>query len=97
MVMHLKLTDKEMQEVCRISANCTESVERLHQRLEMLTWGDGLLEFRMQAGVGLLPWMEQLQELSDRVNLRLQKSGVPVGPSLEVYKEWLARQNTPEI
>jgi hypothetical protein len=97
MVMHLKLTDEEMQEVYRISASCTESVERLCQRLEMLTWGDGLLEFRMQAGVGLLPWMEQLQELSDRVNLRLQKSGVPVGPSLEVYKEWLARQNMPEI
>ncbi len=97
MVIHFKLTDEEMQEVYRISASCTESVERLYQHLEMLTWGDGLLEFRMQAGVGLLPWMEQLQELSDRVNLRLQKSGVSVGPSLELYKEWLTRQNTPEI
>lgn len=97
MVMHLKLTDEEMQEVYRISANCTESVEGLYQRLEMLTWGDGLLEFRMQAGVGLLPWMEQLQELSDRINLRLQKLGVPVGPSLEAYEEWLTRKNTREI
>lgn len=94
--MHLKLTDEEIQEVHRISANCSESIERLSQRLEMLTWGDGLLEIRMQAGVGLLPWMEQLQELSNRVNLRLQESGVPIGPSLEVYEEWLARQNTTE-
>lgn len=81
MVMHLKLTEEEMQEVYRISANCTESVERINQCLEILTWGDGLLEFKMQAGVGLLSWIEQLQELSDRVNLRLQKSGIPVGPS----------------
>ncbi|MFZ9737824.1 MAG: hypothetical protein ACO3EZ_07440 [Prochlorotrichaceae cyanobacterium] len=95
--MHLKLTDEEMQEVQTISASCTESVGRLYQRLEMLTWRDGLLEFRMQASVGILPWMEQLQVLSDRVNLRLQQSGIPLGPSLEVYEKWLARQNKPEI
>lgn len=92
--MRLKLIEEERQEVFRISENCTKSIEKLCQRLEMLTWGDGLLEFRMQAGVGLSPWMKQLQELSDRVNFRLQKSGVLVGPSLEAYKEWLARQNT---
>jgi hypothetical protein len=83
--VQLKLTDEEMQEVYRISVNCTESVERLCQRLEMLTWGDGLLEFRMQASVGLLPWMEQLQELSNQVNKRLQEAGIPFGPSLEYY------------
>ena len=72
--MQLKLTDEEMQEVHRISLNCSESAEGLCQRLEMLTWGDGLLEFRMQAGVGLLPWMKQLQGLSDQINKRLHES-----------------------
>lgn len=90
--MQLKLTDQEMQEVRKISESSTESVERLLHRLEMLTWGDGLLEFRMQSSVGLLPWMEELQDLSDRVNRRLQKSGIPLAPSLEAYKEWKARQ-----
>jgi hypothetical protein len=90
--MQLKLTDQEMREVRKISENSTESVDRLLHRLEMLTWGDGLLEFRMQSSVGLLSWMEQLQDLSDRVNRRLQKSGISLGPSLEAYKEWKARQ-----
>jgi hypothetical protein len=85
--MQLKLTHEEMQEVYRISANCTESLERLCQRLEMLSWGDGLLEFRMQAGIGLLPWMEQLQELSNQINKRLQESGIPFVPSLEAYQK----------
>ena len=84
--MKLKLTDKEMQEVCQISKISTQGLESLLHRLEKLTWGDGLLEFRMQSSVGLLPWMEQLQNLSNRINNRLQKSGIPLGPSLEAYK-----------
>jgi hypothetical protein len=95
--MQLKLTDEEMQEVYRISVNCTESVERLCQRLEMLTWGDRLLEFRMQAGVGLLPWMEQLQELSNQINKRLQEVGIPFGPSLEDYQKNTGRQEAHKI
>ncbi len=90
--MQLKLTDEEMQEAYRISANCTANVESLYQRLEMLTWGDGLLEFRMQAGIGLLPWMEQLQELSDQVNRRLRYSGIPFGPTVEAYQECINSQ-----
>ncbi len=69
--MPLKLTDEEMREVNRISKNSTQSVESLLRRLEMLSYGDGLLEFRMQSSVGLLPWMEQLQNLSNRINSRL--------------------------
>ena len=84
--MCLKLTQQELRDVYQISASCNQSVEALCQRLEKLTWGDGLLEFRMQAGVGLLPWMEQLLQLSDRINQRLQDSGVPFGPSLEDYQ-----------
>lgn len=84
--MQLKLTDEEMQEVYKISKNSTQSLESLLHRLEKLTWGDGLLEFRMQSGVGLLPWMKQLQNLSNRINNRLQKLGIPLGPSLEAYK-----------
>jgi hypothetical protein len=37
----------------------------------------------MQADVGLLPWMKQLQALSNRINLRLQTSDIPINPSLE--------------
>lgn len=86
--IELKLTKQEMQEVRKISANSNQSVESLIQRLEKLTWGDGLLEFRMQSGAGLLPWMVELQRLSDRVNHRLQQSGIPLGPSLKAYQEW---------
>ena len=90
--MQLKLTEQEMRAVRKISKNSTESVEKLIHRLELLTWGDGLLEFRMQSSVGLLPWMEELQALSDRVNDRLQKQGIPFGPSLEAYQAWKAKQ-----
>ncbi|MGB3516547.1 MAG: hypothetical protein WBA43_08825 [Elainellaceae cyanobacterium] len=85
--MRIKLTGEEMREVYMISANCTQSVESLCARLEKLAGGDGLLEFRMQADVGLLPWMKQLQQLSDRINLRLQTSDIPINPSLEKYEE----------
>ncbi len=95
--MQLKLIDEEMQEVCRISANCTEAVDSLCQRLEMLTWGDGLLEFRMQAGVGLLPWMEQLQNLSDQINKRLYSAGIPFGPTLEAYQECIGSQKAMKL
>ena len=95
--MQLKLTDEEMQEVYRISANCPESVEMLCQRLEMLTWGDGLLEFRMQASVGLLPWMKQLQKLSNQINQRLQGSGRPFGHSLETYQNNTSRQQSSKL
>jgi hypothetical protein len=90
--MQLKLTDQEIQEVRKISKDSNESVKRLLHRLEMLTWGDGLLEFRMQSSVGLLPWMIEIQDLSNRINRRLNKSGIPVGPSSEAYREWNARQ-----
>jgi hypothetical protein len=90
--MQLKLTDQEIQEVRKISKDSNESVKRLLHRLEMLTWGDGLLEFRMQSSVGLLPWMTEIQDLSNRINRRLNKSGIPVGPSSEAYREWNARQ-----
>ena len=70
--MQLRLADDEMREVYQISKNSTQSVESLLNRLEMLAKGDGLLEFRMQSSVGLLPWMEQLQDLSNRINHRLQ-------------------------
>lgn len=89
--MELKLTDEEMQEVYRIAENCAESVERLCQRLEMLTWGDGLLEFRMQGGYPLA-WMDQTKDLSDRINARLQAEGIPFGPTLEAYQENIRRQ-----
>lgn len=81
--MRINLTNEEMREVYMISANCTQSVESLCKRLEKLAGGDGLLEFRMQADVGLLPWMKQLQALSNRINLRLQTSDIPINPSLE--------------
>ncbi|MGB3311810.1 MAG: hypothetical protein WA939_18880 [Nodosilinea sp.] len=90
--MQLKLTDEEMQEVYRIAENCAESVERLYQRLEMLTWGDGLLEFRMQGGHPLA-WMDQTKDLSDRINVRLQAEGIPFGPALEAYEEIIRRQS----
>ena len=90
--MQLKLTDEETQEVHRIASNCSESVERLCQRLEMLTWGDGLLEFRMQESVGLLTWMEQLQDLSVQVNKRLQESEVLPEPALEDYQKHSERE-----
>ena len=84
--MELKLTDIEMREVCKISENSNQSVESLLHRLEMLTWGDGLLEFRMQSESScLLPWMKQLQDLSNRINHRLQELGIPYGPSLKAY------------
>jgi hypothetical protein len=91
--MRLKLTNQERREIHHISARCNQSVEALCQRLEKLTWGDGLLEFRMQAGVGLLPWMEQLLKLSHQVNQRLQDSGIPFGPSLEAYQEAIRADN----
>ncbi|MEM8829695.1 MAG: hypothetical protein AAGE96_10100 [Cyanobacteria bacterium P01_G01_bin.19] len=69
--MQLKLTEEEMREVDQISNSSNQSVESLLRRLEMLSYGDGLLEFRMQSSVGLLPWMEQLQDLSNRINSRL--------------------------
>lgn len=87
--MELKLTQEEMREVYKISKSSTKSVESLLHRLEKLTWGDGLLEFRMQSSVGLLPWMEQLEDLSNRINHRLQKSGIPLGPSLKAYKRYI--------
>lgn len=91
--MELKLTDAEMREVRRISKDCEQSVEMILDCLERLTWRDGLLGFRMQAeGAGLLPWMEQTSDLSDRVNRRLEKSGIPLGPSLKAYKQWKKEQ-----
>lgn len=87
--MELKLTKEEMREVYKISKNSTESVESFLHRLEKLTWEDGLLEFRMQSSVGLLPWMNQLHDLSNRINYRLRKSGIPLGPSLKAYKRHL--------
>lgn len=87
--MELKLTDKEMQEVRRISRECDQDIEILLDCLEQLTWRDGLLGFRMQAEAAeLLPWMKQISALSDRVNRRLDESGVPLGPSLKAYKQW---------
>lgn len=91
--MELKLTDAEMQEVRRISKDCDQEIEILLDCLERLTWRDGLLGFRMQAEVGeLLPWMKQISALSDRVNRRLEESGVPLGPSLKAYKQWEKEQ-----
>ncbi|MEM6715170.1 MAG: hypothetical protein AAF827_09020 [Cyanobacteria bacterium P01_D01_bin.6] len=91
--MQLQLTPAETQALHAIATNHSLSVEGLHERLETLTWGDGLLEFRMQSSIGLSPWMEQLSALSDRVNLRLRKSGIPAGPSLEAYAAWLSRES----
>ncbi|MEM1309747.1 MAG: hypothetical protein AAGF98_09730 [Cyanobacteria bacterium P01_H01_bin.153] len=92
--MQLKLTPAERQALQAISRRSSISVESLHERLELLTWGDGLLEFRMQSSTGLLPWMEQLSDLSDRVNRRLRKLGILAGPSLEAYEEWLSKQSS---
>ncbi|MEM6837915.1 MAG: hypothetical protein AAF609_13780 [Cyanobacteria bacterium P01_C01_bin.120] len=91
--MQLELTPEEQQELQAIAESSSLSVESLHERLEVLTWGDGLLEFRMQSSVGLSPWMEKLSNLSDRVNLRLRKLGIPAGPSLEAYEEWRSKQS----
>ena len=90
--MQLKLTDEEMQEVYLIAQDSDLSVESLLSRLELLTWGDGLLEFRMQTG--LLHWMEQLSDLGKRISGRLRSEGIPFGPSLEAYEAWLATQQT---
>ena len=91
--MQLQLTPEETKELHAISTNHALSLEGLYERLEILTWGDGLLEFRMQSSIGLAPWMEQLSALSDRVNRRLRKSGVPAGPSLDAYEAWLSGQS----
>lgn len=90
--MQLKLTAQEMQEVRTIAEHSAEPIDRLLERLERLTWGDGSLEGRMQSSVGLPPWMEQLQTLSDRINRRLQASGIPLGPSVAAYQAWEAKQ-----
>ena len=94
--MQLKLTDEEMQEVYLIAQDSDLSVESLLSRLELLTWGDGLLEFRMQSGspTGLLHWMEQLSDLGKRISGILRSEGIPFGPSLEAYEAWLATQQT---
>lgn len=80
--MQVELTEAEMQEVHRISELCGISVEGLRDRLEILLWGDGLLEFRMQSQATgqLFPWMEQLEDLSTRVNRRLRKSDGSIRP-----------------
>lgn len=94
--MQLKLTDEEMQEVYLIAQDSGLSFESLLSRLERLTWGDGLLEFRMQSQTpdGLLPWQEQLSELGGRISVRLRSEGIPFGPSLEAYEAWLATRQT---
>ena len=91
--MQLQLTPEEIRELEAISSRYSLNVEGLYERLKTLTWGDGLLEFRMQSSIGLSPWMEQLSNLSDRINIRLRKSGIPAGPSLEAYEAWLSRQS----
>lgn len=74
--MQIELAEEEMQEVRRISEMYGISVAGLCDRLEVLLWGDGLLEFRMQSQATgeLLPWMEQLDDLSKAINRRLRKS-----------------------
>ncbi len=91
--MQLQLTPEEIRELEAISSRYSLNVEGLYERLKTLTWGDGLLEFRMQSSIRMSPWMEQLSALSDRVNIRLRKSGIPAGPSLEAYEAWLSRQS----
>lgn len=86
----LQLTPEETRELEAITSRHSLNVAGLYERLETLTWGDGLLEFRMQSSIGLSPWMEQLSALSDRVNSRLRRSGIPAGPSLEAYEAWLS-------
>jgi hypothetical protein len=90
-MMELKLTDEEMQEVLEIANSCDKSVEGLCHRLEMLTWGDGLLEFRMQ-GSCPLEWMDRIHNLSERINTRLKSEGILLGPTLEAYDEFLKRE-----
>lgn len=94
--MELKLTDEEMQEVLEIANSCNKDLEGLCQRLEMLTWGDGFLEFRMQGGCPL-EWMDRIHNLSERINARLQSEGILFGPTLEAYEEFLKRESKYKI
>lgn len=91
----IKLTDSEMQEVRAIAHHSQQTVKSLIIRLEKLTWGDGLLEFRMQSAWpgGITSWMDELLDLSNRINSRLAKAGIPLGPNRRAYQSWLAAQN----
>ncbi|MGI0494201.1 hypothetical protein ACN4EG_20645 [Alkalinema pantanalense CENA528] len=86
--MELKLTQGEMKEIQKIAANSEQSIESLCDRLEKLTWRDGLLEFRMLSGGEMPLWVSQLQRLSQQVNQRLEQEGIPIGPSLAAYQAW---------
>lgn len=88
----LRLTPQEMQVIEAIAQGSGQTQASLVKRLELLTWRDGLAEFRMQSSTGLLPWMKQLMALSDRVNQRLEHEGVPLGPNPTAYQAWLARR-----
>lgn len=74
--MALKLTDEELQAIHKIAVDSGQGTERLLDCLEQLSYGDAPLGCRMQAGApcGLLPWMEKISELSDRISYRLQHS-----------------------
>ncbi len=85
----LILTSAETIEVEDIAQGCDQSLESLIDRLEKLTWHDGLLEFKMQASSGHFPeWMSRLEQLSSQINARLEKSGILLGPSLEAHQNW---------
>lgn len=89
--MELQLTTEELKEVQTIAASCNQSVESLCDRLEKLTWRDGLLEFRMLSGYEMPLWISQLQHLSQKVNTRLEQEGILLGPSLATYQDWKNR------
>ncbi|OUC15778.1 MAG: hypothetical protein B0A82_05105 [Alkalinema sp. CACIAM 70d] len=89
--MELQLTKEELKAVRNIAANCNQSVESLCDRLEKLTWRDGLLEFRMLSGYETPRWISELQRLSQQVNKRLEQEGIPIGPSLAAYQAWKKR------
>jgi hypothetical protein len=86
----LELIEVEKQQLQKIAQSCDQSIESLLLRLEKLTWEDGLLEFRMQ--VALLPWQEAICKLSDLVNARLRREGIPFDSSRKAYEEWLTKQ-----
>lgn len=90
----LKLTPQELQTAVAIAASSDQPLDQIVKRLELLTWRDGLAEFRMQSSGGLLPWMEHLLALSDRVNQRLEQEGIPLGPNRTAYAAWLAKRPT---
>ncbi len=92
MSAELSLTAAELRAIAAIALSSGQTPTSLVQRLAQLTWRDGLAEFRMQSSTGLLPWMQELLALSDRVNQRLEREGIPLGPSSAAYQAWLGRR-----